>query len=208
MNKQAKHGRFLWSPPGKPGAPDWTPAGRNPERRPPAKAGARVEGSNVCRVTRGAPRGARAFSRFEGVLLAASIALVSLIGFVVHRWLWTQADLFACRSTMQALTSTVRTMRAQALAQRRTVQLHVDAAHGVFRMGAIQGTVQPYETSGRTIWLPQALRIAEAPEVLTALPTGSLSCSSIVITAPAHNKVFRVTTNTDGRVQLHEEPTL
>ena len=38
--------RRAWSPPGKPGAPDWTPAERNPERGLPAKAGARVEGSS------------------------------------------------------------------------------------------------------------------------------------------------------------------
>jgi DNA-binding response OmpR family regulator len=33
-----------WSPTGKPVAPFNTPVGRNPEREPPAKAGARVEG--------------------------------------------------------------------------------------------------------------------------------------------------------------------
>jgi N-methylhydantoinase B len=35
----------LWSPTGKPVAPSSTPVGRNPEREPLAKAGARVEGS-------------------------------------------------------------------------------------------------------------------------------------------------------------------
>ena len=35
----------LWSPTGDPVAPSNPPAGRNPEREPPAKAGARVEGS-------------------------------------------------------------------------------------------------------------------------------------------------------------------
>ena len=34
-----------WSPAGKPTTPSSTPAGRNPEQEPPAKAGARVEGS-------------------------------------------------------------------------------------------------------------------------------------------------------------------
>jgi hypothetical protein len=36
-----------WSPTGKPEAPSGTPVGRNPEQVPPAKAGARVEGSIV-----------------------------------------------------------------------------------------------------------------------------------------------------------------
>ena len=35
----------MWSPTGKPVAPSSTPVGRNPEREPPAIAGARVEGS-------------------------------------------------------------------------------------------------------------------------------------------------------------------
>jgi len=34
-----------WSPTGKPVAPSGTPVGRNPEQEPPAKAGARVDGS-------------------------------------------------------------------------------------------------------------------------------------------------------------------
>jgi len=36
-----------WSPTGKPVAPSNTPVGRNPEQEPPAKAGARVEGSSA-----------------------------------------------------------------------------------------------------------------------------------------------------------------
>jgi hypothetical protein len=36
---------FQWSPTGKPVAPSSTPVRRNPEQGPPAKAGARVEGS-------------------------------------------------------------------------------------------------------------------------------------------------------------------
>ena len=38
-------GLQVWSPTGKPVAPSRTPVGRNPEQEPPAKAGARVEGS-------------------------------------------------------------------------------------------------------------------------------------------------------------------
>ena len=37
----------MWSPTGKPVAPSTTPVGRNSERAPPAKAGARVEGFKV-----------------------------------------------------------------------------------------------------------------------------------------------------------------
>src|SRR3990172_3547457 len=39
--------RCRWRPTGKPVAPSNTPAGRNPEQEPPAKAGARVEGSSL-----------------------------------------------------------------------------------------------------------------------------------------------------------------
>ena len=38
---------FKWSPTGKPSSPSSTPAGRNPEQEPPARAGARVEGSSA-----------------------------------------------------------------------------------------------------------------------------------------------------------------
>jgi len=40
----------LWSTTGRPVAPSSAPVGRNPEQEPPAKAGARVEGSNVLLV--------------------------------------------------------------------------------------------------------------------------------------------------------------
>src|SRR3972149_9015930 len=40
----------MWSPTGRPVAPSSAPVGRNPEQEPPAKAGARVEGSNVLLV--------------------------------------------------------------------------------------------------------------------------------------------------------------
>jgi hypothetical protein len=43
-----------WSPTGKPEAPSGTPVGRNPEQVPPAKAGARVEGSIVKPIFKGA----------------------------------------------------------------------------------------------------------------------------------------------------------
>ncbi len=38
-------GASMWIPIGKPVARSTTPVGRNPEQEPPAKAGARVEGS-------------------------------------------------------------------------------------------------------------------------------------------------------------------
>ena len=47
--------RSKWSPTGKPVAPSSTPVGRNPEQEPPAKAGARVEGSSAGKRFKGTP---------------------------------------------------------------------------------------------------------------------------------------------------------
>jgi hypothetical protein len=47
VTKDAPRENRAWSPTGKPVAPSSTPVGWNPEQEPPAKAGARVEGSSA-----------------------------------------------------------------------------------------------------------------------------------------------------------------
>ena len=147
-------------------------------------------------------------SQLEGLVLMMSIGLVVWCGAYVHRWMWAQAELLSYRSTMQDLTSTVQAMRAQALAKRQTVQLHVDAARGLFQLALVEGRRKPYVVVQQTIWLPKGLEISDAPETLTALPTGRLSPASIVIAAPSYNRFFRVTTNERGVVRWDEEPAL
>ena len=70
-----------WSPTGKPVAPSTKPVGRNPEREPPAKAGARVEGSD------GEPE-PRPGTRSRGLLCLDVLALKTAAdarGFVKSR---------------------------------------------------------------------------------------------------------------------------
>lgn len=147
--------------------------------------------------------------RFSEVLtLIVSFVLVTALGASVHRQMWEAAGLLGYRSVMQELASAVRAMPSRAIAERRTIQLHADAAHGVFQLTVVVGRPMRYETIERTIWLPKGLEISEAPPVVSASPAGRLSRSSIVVAAPSYNRMFRLTTNEQGLVQLHEESTL
>ena len=152
--------------------------------------------------------GRRGLSLTEGLVLMVGLICIGEIGFAAHRWLWHAAELFSYRATMVELTQTLQAMPSRAATQRRTIQLRVDAPHGAFELAAIEDRPTPYEMVERTIWLPNGLHISDAPTTLTALPTGQLSSGSIVVTAPSYNRLFRVTTNEHGRVQLHEESML
>jgi hypothetical protein len=58
------------------------------------------------------------------------------------------------------------------------------------------------------VWLPTGLEITEAPEALVALPSGELSTGSIIVSAPAYHRIFRLDADPRGVVRLHEEPIL
>ena len=145
---------------------------------------------------------------FEAITLVTSVALAAGLAASAHRWALAQMELTRYRTTVQDLTSTVRAIRALAAAQRTTIELRIDAARGIFQLASVHGTSTRYETVSRTIWLPGGLMISDAPAAVTALPTGRLSTSAIVIAAPAYNRLFRLTTHETGLVQLDEESTL
>ena len=171
--------------------------------RSPRGASLRVT-CHVSRVTNG-----RGSIRLTEVLtLIASFMIVTALGASVHRQMWEAAELLRYRSTMQELTSTVRAMPSRAIAERRTIQLHANAARGVFQLTAVVEKPARYEMIERTMWLPEGLEISEAPTVVSASPAGRLSRSSIVVAAPSYNRLFRLTTDEQGLVQLHEESTL
>ncbi|MBI1996923.1 MAG: tRNA (guanosine(37)-N1)-methyltransferase TrmD [Deltaproteobacteria bacterium] len=67
------------SPTGKPAAPSGTPVGRSPEQEPPAKAGARVEGSPHARVILLSPQGS-VFNQRHAARLAQEKELVLICG--------------------------------------------------------------------------------------------------------------------------------
>ena len=137
-----------------------------------------------------------------------ALTIAAWLGFIVLPQLHGQMELMEYRSTMQDLTGMVQAMPSRAAAQQRVMQLRVDAPHGAFHLAVTQGKPTPYETIVRSFWLPKGLEISEAPSVVTALPTGGFSAVSIVVTAPFYNRLFRLTTTTQGLVHLHEEPTL
>ena len=154
------------------------------------------------------PAGAfHATARLRRVIVVA--VLLGICGLGIYRTAQREAELTRYRSTMQELSSTLRAMRAQAIARRRTIQLSLDPAHGAFQLMSVRpGRHRSYDTVERTLWLPAGLQILEGPPFLTALPSGRLSAATIVVAAPAYQRVFRLTTRESGGVQLDEEPTL
>jgi len=148
----------------------------------------------------------RAFTWTETAILIASIGLASLVGAKAHRWMWTQAELWGYRMTMQEVASTVRQMRFRAMNAQRTFTMRIDPAARRLQLMAIDATPMRQESVERTIWLPQGLDIRQAPEHLTASPTGVLPPISIIVEAPAFQREFQLRTSPSGVVSLHEEP--
>ena len=142
------------------------------------------------------------------------LAIVALIGFTgwaglrAQRQAQQEADLVRFRTVLDQLTATVRNMPVRAVAKHHPVQLRIDAAGGVFRLSIQQGGRRPYETLEQTIWLPAGLEITESPDQLTAGPNGRLSEGTILLMAPAYNRIFRLTASASGSVRLDEESSL
>jgi len=147
-----------------------------------------------------------AFTLTETVILVASIGLVSLIGARAHRWMWSQAELWRYRMTMQEVASTVRHMRLRAVNARRTLTMRIDVRARRLQLIAVDTAPLMQESVERTIWLPAGLDIMQAPDHVTASPTGVLSPVSIVVEAPAFQREFQLQASPLGVVHLHEEP--
>lgn len=148
----------------------------------------------------------RSFTLFETVILVASIGLVSLVGAGAHRWMWSHAELWGYRLTMQDVASTVRQMRYRALNAKRTFALRIDAATRRLQFVTVDAPPIEQESVVRTIWLPPGLDIMQAPKQLTASPSGAMPLTSIIIEAPAFQREFQLQTSPSGAVRLHEEP--
>ncbi|MDP3704133.1 MAG: hypothetical protein Q8R78_07070 [Candidatus Omnitrophota bacterium] len=148
----------------------------------------------------------RSFTLFETVILVASIGLVSLIGARAHRWMWSQAELWHYRMTMQEVAGVVRQMRLRAVNARRTLTMRIDAQARQLQLMAADDAPLMQESVERTIWLPPGLEILQAPDQVTASPTGAMSPISIIIEAPAFQREFQLHTSPLGAVRLHEEP--
>ena len=148
----------------------------------------------------------RAFTVSETAILLASLVVVSLLGSSLHRWLWAQAELMRYRATMQDLANTVRAIQFQTPDRRRRLELRVDVSRRRLQVVEVQQTPRgPIEAVRQTMWLPEGLEITDAPAVVSPLSKGR---ASIVVLAPAYNRVFQLTTSRSDGVQLHEEQTL
>ena len=156
----------------------------------------------------GRPRPPLGTPLLRALAAATLVLLLSLLGLSLSRAIQEEAGLLRYRSATRDLASTIRSMGARALAGRCTMHLRLDPARHVFQLTAVRGASRPYETVEQTIWLPDGLEISGAPPALTASPTGRVSVASMVATAPASNRLFRLTINERGGVQLDEEPIL
>lgn len=137
-----------------------------------------------------------------GILLACTLALRvdSSVQHELHR--------LRHRAALHELTNLVWTMPAMATARRKPLEIRVDRAAGAVHLIVLHGGWRHLETVEQTIWLPEGLQVVEAPPSLTVLPTGPLSAATIVVVAPSYNRLFRLTTTTEGLVRLDEEPTI
>ena len=148
----------------------------------------------------------RAVTLVETLILIASIGFVSLVGAKAHRWMWAQAELWGYRMTMEDVASTVRHMRYRAVNAKRTFAIRIDAAARRLQLIAMDTSGLVQESVVRTMWLPPGLDILQAPEQLTASPTGAMSQGPIIINAPTFQREFQLQMSPSGAVSLHEKP--
>ena len=142
----------------------------------------------------------------RAVSTAMLVVLAGPVGASTCQWLRQETEFVRYRSAMQELSLTIQGLPAKAMAKRRPVQLRVDAARGMVQVTSMYEGAGPYDTIEHMLWLPKGLTIDEAPASLTVTPTGHVTPTLFVITAPSHNTLFRLTTTEEGRVRLHEEP--
>jgi hypothetical protein len=148
----------------------------------------------------------RSFTLVETVVLVLSLVAVSAIGNAAHRWMWSRAQLWGYRLTMQEVASTLRQMRVRAVNAHRTFTMRIDAAARRLQLLAAEESSMTPESVVRTIWLPKGLEILQAPPQLSASPSGAMPPVSIIVEAPAFQRAFQVQTSPSGAVRLHEEP--
>ena len=165
-----------------------------------------AQSSHAPRPTSHAQEPRRSFTLFETVVLFLSLAVVSLMGGAAHRWMWEQAQLWSYRCTVQEIATTMRQMRFRAVHAKRAFSMRIDAAAKRLQLIALETNPVVQESLERTIWLPDGLEITQAPGRLFVSPTGELPTASILLEAPAFQRLFRVTTTPTGVIQLDEEP--
>ena len=140
------------------------------------------------------------------VQVSVALALSVWLAVIILPQLRQSMEWASYRTTVQELSDTMRAMRSRAVTQGQGFQLRIDASRGALYVASLRGGAHPYDRIERTIWLPEGLRISEAPGAVTVSPTGRMSPATLVIAAPAYQRSFRLTTDAQGLVYLHEEP--
>lgn len=145
----------------------------------------------------------RAFSLIEVVVV---VGLVGLVGSIAIPRVKRATEFLCYRAVMQDIAGTVRLMHTRAINSRQRFTMRIDLAAERLQLVVGERSHSESESVVRTIWLPRGLDITQAPEQLTARPSGEMLPSVIVVEAPAFQRTFRLLTGPSGAVQLHEEP--
>lgn len=138
--------------------------------------------------------------------LVCLVTVIGLLGTTVNRQSKEETDLARHRTLIQEIRDIIRTMPRRALATGSPVELRIDAKRGCFQLVTLVGKRKVATRIENTIWLPEGLRVLEAPAIITASASGRLSVASVVIVATASNRLFRLTTRPSALVELDEEP--
>lgn len=147
----------------------------------------------------------RAAGSFQRIVWAA---LLLVLAASSQQGNWHHAPLLHGRSVIQELSETIRSMHWRAATSGQPMELRIDAHRGCLHVVAFEGRRRVVEVVERTFWLPEPLKILEAPAVLRVVPGQPHERTTLLLSAPAYSRLFRVTIWPDGRVSVREEVVL
>lgn len=161
-----------------------------------------------CLPLHGGPRRA-GLTLLESAVLLVSLVLVTGVSATVHRRLLDTVELQRYRSAMRDVVRAVGAMPSKARVQGRAMRLQIETEQRAFRFASLEEGPKPYQRIEQTIWLPDGLVVSDVPDrSLAADARGQCSAYSFVVVAPAHHRMFRVTVDDAGIVQLDEASSL
>jgi hypothetical protein len=138
----------------------------------------------------------------------AWVALLIILASSAQQGSWRQAPLLHSRSVVQEVGETIRSMHWRVATTHQPMELRIDAHRHCLHVVAFEGRTRVVEIVERTLWLPEPLKILEAPAVLRITPNQPHEAVTLLFAAPAYSRVFRMTVRPEGRITLREEAAL
>lgn len=165
------------------------------------------------RLTQNGTRAVKAMKRPHGRAAGALqrvmwAALLLVLAASSRQGSWDQAPLLHGRSVIQEVAETIRSMHWRAATTNQPMELRIDAPRGCLHVVTFEGNRRVMEVVERTLWLPESLKILEAPNVLRVAPGQLHGPVTLILSAPDYSRLFRLTVLPDGRVTVREERVL